>query len=511
MGDLTAVTIRGIAAGGAGVGHLPDGRVVFVHRTAPGDTARVALTRARPRWARAELRAVEVEGPGRRPAPCVHYRRCGGCTLQHLEPGVQQEVRRRLVEEALVRIGGLQGLPSVEFHSPGPEFGYRNRASFTLRRLGRRGSGERAGHAASSGRPASPGRPASSGSAASPGSAASSGRPASSGPPPVVAGFHALERPGHVIDVGADAGGPCLLLEPALRALWDGVRRAWGPDARNLPAGAELRLTLRALDDGTGVLLVEGGGGDGRPQLLLDAVPGLRAIWTRPREGDAPRLLAGEEAPTERWFEDEVPVRPGAFLQVNRVAAAFLHELALAELAPGAGERVIDAYAGYGVYGRAAARAGATAVGVELDPGAVAMGRDRPVPGFELVEGAVEASLPRLLPADRVLLNPPRAGAAEGVMEALAAAPPRRLVYVSCDPATLARDLARLGPGFTVRRIQAVDLFPQTAHVETVVTLDGPPGPPGGPVDPASRSAAPAARPTDLASRSAAPAARPDS
>jgi 23S rRNA (uracil1939-C5)-methyltransferase len=433
-GDLTAVTIDGIAAGGAGVGRLPDGRAIFVHRTAPGDTARVAVTMARSRWARGELRAVEAPGPGRRKAPCAHYRRCGGCTLQHLEAEVQQESRRRLVREALVRIGKLEGLPEVEFHAPGPEFGYRNRASFTLRRLGRR-----------------------SGAGA---------------PPPVVAGFHALERPGHVVDVGTDAGGPCLLLEPALRELWDGVRRAWGPDARHLPAGAELRLTLRALDDGTGVLLVEGGGGEGKPQLLLDAVPGLRAVWTRPRDGDAPRLLAGDATPTERWFDDAFPVRPGAFLQVNRSAATVLHELALAELAPEAGDRVIDAYAGYGVYGRAAARAGAQAVGIELDPGAVAMGRDRPVPGFELVEGAVEDVLPDLLPADRVLLNPPRAGVADGVMESLGVAPPRRLVYVSCDPATLARDLARLGPGFTVRRIQAVDLFPQTAHVETVVTLD---------------------------------------
>jgi 23S rRNA (uracil1939-C5)-methyltransferase len=434
MTDMTAVTIDGIAAGGAGVGRLPDGRAVFVHRTAPGDTARVAVTKARSRWARAELRAVEAAGPGRRPPPCVHYRRCGGCTLQHLEPDVQQEARRGLVREALIRIGRLEGLPQVEFHAPGPEFGYRNRASFTLRRLGR--------------------------------------RPGAGGVPPVVAGFHALERPGHVVDVGTDAGGPCLLLEPALRDLWDGVRKAWGPDARNLPAGAELRLTVRALDDGTGVLLVEGGGGAGKPQLLLDAVPGLRAIWTRPREADAPRLLAGEAAPIERWFDDEMPVRPGAFLQVNRIAAAFLHELALAELAAGAGERVIDGYAGYGVYGRAAARAGAHAIGIELDPDAVAMGRDRPVAGFELVEGAVEDVLPGFLPADRVLLNPPRSGAAAGVMEALAAQPPRRVVYVSCDPATLARDLARLGPGFTVRRIQAVDLFPQTAHVETVVTLD---------------------------------------
>ncbi len=286
------------------------------------------------------------------------------------------------------------------------------------------------------------------------------------------AGFHALGKPGTLVEVGTEVGGPCLLAEPALVRLWDALRGAWGPDARRLPAGAELRLTLRVLDDETGILLVEGGGGAGKPEELLASVPGLRALWSLPGAGGEPRLLAGDPEPVERWFGEVLPVRPGAFLQTNRAGAEILHALALAALEVHPGDRVVDAYAGTGIYAREAARRGAEGVGIELDPGAVAMGRALPLPGFTLLEGPVEDLLPLALPADRVLLNPPRSGAAEGVMEALAAAPPRRIVYVSCDPATLARDLARLGSGFRVVALDAVDLFPQTAHVETVVTLD---------------------------------------
>jgi 23S rRNA (uracil1939-C5)-methyltransferase len=425
------VTIHGVAAGGAGVGKLPDGRAIFVHRTAPGDAAEVRVTLEKARWARGELDRLLEAGPGRREAPCVHYPRCGGCTLQHLEPEAQYALRTQLVEEALRRIGGLAGLPPVEPLPPGPEFGYRNRASFTLRRLGVR-----------------------------------------DGRPRLLAGFHALERPGHIVDLGVEAGGACLLLEPAVATLWEALRTGWGGNAGRLPAGSELRLTLRGLADGSGVLLVEGGSTPGDPEALLAAVPGLRTLWWRPK-GSPPRLLAGAEEPGESWFGEEVPVGPGAFLQVNRVMATRLHAAALSELDPRPGDRVVDAYAGFGVYGRAAARAGAKAVGIELDPHAVAMGRARPVEGFTLEEGAVEVLLPRLLPAERVLLNPPRAGVDAGALEALVATPPARVVYVSCDPATLARDLARLVPTFRVHRIQVADLFPQTAHVETVVTLDG--------------------------------------
>ena len=114
-------------------------------------------------------------------------------------------------------------------------------------------------------------------------------------------------------------------------------------------------------------------------------------------------------------------------------------------------------------------------VGLELDPGAARVAREDAREGFTVVEGACEATLEAALPADRVILNPPRAGLHARVTEILAEVRPERVIYVSCDPATLARDIARLGPAYRLRRVAAFDLFPQTAHVETVVTLDAVP------------------------------------
>jgi 23S rRNA (uracil1939-C5)-methyltransferase len=429
------VTIHGVASSGAGVGRMADGRVVFVHRTAPGDEVRVAITESRARWHRGRLLEVLQPGPDRTIPPCAHFSRCGGCSVQHLRNPAQEVIRTGWVTDALTRIGKFESLPPIEFHRTPNALGYRNRATMTLRRLGRGPLGRALR---------------------------------------VVAGFHALERPGHLFDLGAipekDPG--CLILEPNLRAMWARLRDSWGPHAMLLPAGDTLRLTLRILADGRGLLLVEGGHGPGQAQRLLESVAGLEAVWHRPNNRMAPRLLAGSENLHENWMGESFPIRPGAFLQVNREGAAILHRLVLGALEVAEGDTVVDAYCGMGFYGRSVARRGGTVVGLELDPEAVAMGQSRPCEGFTLKAGAVEELLAEHLPVTRVILNPPRGGVASEVIDALLAAPPRRIVYVSCDPATLARDLARLAPAFALRQIQLVDLFPQTAHVETVVTLD---------------------------------------
>ncbi|TVP54796.1 MAG: class I SAM-dependent RNA methyltransferase [Gemmatimonadales bacterium] len=425
MEDGPILEIEGLSSEGAGVSRLPDGRTVFVHRTVPGDRVRIELTKSKKRWARGRLLEVVEPGPARREPPCAYAGRCGGCTLEQMEYTTQLEAKQTRIHDALTRIGGLEALPAIEMHASPREFGYRNRASFSLVR----GGGDR-----------------------------------------VYAGFHGLEDPGRIVDLGGD----CQLLEASLGALWDELRDRWGPGAARLPDGRRLRLTLRSLSDGTGFLLVEGGIEGGDAAALVHEIEGLRAVWAAPEQGDPPILVAGEEALFEHWYGERIPIRPGAFLQVNRDAAEHLHDLVLREVGRPRGLRVLDAYCGFGVYGRRLARHGASAVGIELDPQAILMGRAEAVEGFELLEGRVEDRIAEGLPADRVILNPPRAGVEEGVMEALSAQPPARLIYVSCDPATLARDLARLGGAMRLLRVQGVDLFPQTPHVETVVTLEAP-------------------------------------
>lgn len=413
------VTITGIAAGGAGVGRLADGRVTFVHRTAPGDRVEVRVTEQKPRWTRARLLQVIDPGPGRREAPCPHYDRCGGCTLEHIDYQAQLDAKSRIVQDAMRRIAHVEvELPSV-VGSP-QEFRYRNRVSFTLRR--------------------------------------DRGR--------VVAGFHELEQPDRLLDVT----GACLLPEEPLARAWDDLRGAWGPEARRLPSGAELRLTLRASAAGAVTLGVRGGYATGRADELLAAVPALSAVWHRAAGAGDYTLLAGDAALSEVWSDEQVELSGDVFTQVNRGAAALLERHVLERVLEHGPARVLDAYCGVGLHARRLERAGMDVVGIEAHPAAVAEAR-RAAPGSRFLEGTVERRLAEALPVDLAILNPPRTGLSLPVVAGLRAEPPARLLYVSCDPATLSRDLRRLQDDWRVEGVRCFDLFPQTAHVETVVEM----------------------------------------
>lgn len=416
---METLEITGIANGGAGVGRLADGRVTFVHRTAVGDRVEVRVTAEKPRWTRSELVRILRPGPDRREAPCRHYDRCGGCTLEHLEYGAQLEAKARIVRDALRRIGKLDVTAPVVVPSPA-EFHYRNRVTFTLRR----------------------------------------------GPDGVEAGFHELEAPDRLVDVP-----DCLLPEPAIGRAWRKLRVTWGPDARRLPSGDELRLTLRSSREGEVALLVDGGYAPGRPLDLLETVDGLVAVWHRPERAGGYRLLGGVDTLRDVWASEEVELSGDVFTQVNREAAALLEAHVLGRVETDGPGAVLDGYAGMGVYTRRLERAGLEVTAIEAHPDAVAEVR-RSAPSSRVLEGTVESRLAEALPVDVAILNPPRAGLEEDVTTVLAETGPARVVYVSCDPATLARDLRRLADRYEVAGVRCFDLFPQTAHVETVVELE---------------------------------------
>jgi len=417
---MEAVEITGIAAGGAGVGRLSDGRVAFVHRTAPGDRAVVRVVESRRRWTKAVLVRLDSGSSDRRDAPCPHYDRCGGCTLEHLRYEAQLAAKAGIVRDAIRRIGGIDIPPPEVIGSP-QEFRYRNRVTFTLRR----------------------------------------------GPQNVVAGFHELDAPDRLVDVT----GACLLPEPAVARAWDELRAAWGPDARRLPSGETLRVTVRASAGARAALAVQGGYAPGRPEELLERVSVLDAIWHKPEGADRYRLLAGESRLRERWSDEEVALSGDVFTQVNRDAASLLEAHVLDRVGAGAPGHVVDAYCGIGLYARRLARDGVRVTGIEAHPEAVAEARGAAASG-RILAGRVEELLTEALPADAAILNPPRSGLHDAVTATLNGEGPRRVVYVSCDPATLARDLSRLAERYAIVGIRCFDLFPQTAHVETVVELE---------------------------------------
>ena len=417
--SLHEVDVRGIGSGGVGIGTLPDGRVIFLPRTAPGDRVAARAVTEKSRWARGEVVEILQEGPGRRTPPCPRYSACDGCSLQHLAYEEQLRWKGRIAGDALRRIGGLEVAdPAVEA-SPG-ELRYRNRMTFTLRRL----PGDR-----------------------------------------VVAGLRELGRVGRILDVG----GECLLPSEELSRIWVDLRRGWGPGARLLPEGRELRLTLRQGEEGA-VLLVKGGWGEGHPEALLEAVPGLRSVW-RALEDGSHRHLVGDPFLRTRWLGEELELPGGGFLQVNTSGGEALHRYVLQEAGPVKDRQVVDAYCGVGILGRALARAGARVTGIEADPEAVAAAATGAPAGFRAVVGRVEDLLEAHLPAFLLILNPPRAGLGSAVPAQLHTRGAERIVYISCDPATLARDLARLTSAYSISGVHCFDLFPQTGHVETVTTL----------------------------------------
>ncbi|HET9603125.1 MAG TPA: TRAM domain-containing protein [Gemmatimonadales bacterium] len=399
------VEILRLAGGGDGVGKLADGLTVFVPRTAPGDRVVLRDLQRKRGFARARVAELIEAGPGRVEPPCPHYTRdaCGGCQLQHLAAAAQRGARRRMVGDALRRIGKLDVEdPPIE---PAPEqWGYRTRLS--LHAVGGR------------------------------------------------IGLRPLGRPADAFELDR-----CLIAHPDLQELWLLLKRH-----RALLPARLTRLSLRL-------------GRDGIRHVIATLPPG--EIWNEAAQVASELGDAGVEAALWATLESG-PVRQVAgppaehsatsFEQVSPLMGAKIRADAVAVLAPMAGEQVWDLYAGLGETTAQLVRLGAQVSSVELDRHAVEWAEANGPPALRIA-GAVEESLAGLPRPGAVITNPPRTGMHEAAARQLDATGATRIVYISCDPATLARDLARL-TSFRLRACRAYDLFPQTAHVETVAVME---------------------------------------
>ena len=404
--EFADVTIESIAAGGDGVGRT-EGRVVFVPRAAPGDVARVRLE-PKGRFARGEIVELLRPSPDRVEPPCVHYREdhCGGCQLQHLAYDAQLAAKGRIITETLARIGKRAVTLDAVRPSARP---WRYRRKLTLAMRWSRDGGW-------------------------------------------VAGLHPYDDPDSVF-----ALGDCPITDERVVAIWKAILA----QSRLFPRVPRLRGAVRLLDEGASFVL-EGGRQWRDGQALLDAVAELRAVWWAPEES-RPRLVAQR---------DERATTGASFAQVNVAVGAALHDHVVRQVAAYGPATVIDAYAGTGDTAVRFAESGARVTAIELDRDAATFAATRLTAPSRSVQGRVEDHLPSALPADVVVINPPRSGVDARVTAALqdAAVAPRAVIYVSCDPATLARDLARM-PRYRVAGAVAFDMFPQTAHVETVCEL----------------------------------------
>lgn len=421
------IEIESLAYGGDGVGRRA-GRAVFVPASAPGDRLSVEPLPGRARPERARILKVLRPGPGRQDAVCPHFGDCGGCQWQHVGAEVQLEAKRRALADALLRIGRIPAaeLPEVTALAAPAPFGYRRRARLAVAEDGTLGFMAR--------------------------------------------GDRRLVRI-----------QSCRLLEPALeRLVFDlsaALRRRPVPGLAHVElclaqgrGAAELELRASLTGSGPAASLAAA-----RPaaQALLEACPGLSGV-----------VLSAGQARLE-FGDPVIPdgpllLRPDVFAQASREGNRALVELALARLEPRPTDRALELHAGSGNFSFALAPRVAALHAVELEGEALRLAR-RALPEAlaprVVFEGASAEAAVRALAAggrrfEIALLDPPRTGAREA-LAAMAELVVRRIVYVSCDPATLARDVAPLrSQGFRITSATALDLFPQTYHLEAVVSLD---------------------------------------
>jgi 23S rRNA (uracil1939-C5)-methyltransferase len=264
-------------------------------------------------------------------------------------------------------------------------------------------------------------------------------------------GLHPYDDPAAVFQL-AD----CPITDEQVVATWREVMGA----SSLLPETAELRGTVRLAGDDI-VVLVRGGTDWPQSEAFFVKLVSVTALWWAPDGGRATLLFERGAAPAGTSFG-----------QVNEAVGAALHRHVVERVAAYTPRTVVDAYAGTGETAAALAELGIRVTAIEVDREAANLCASRLPSGSRSIVGRVENLITKALPADLVILNPPRVGLHERVTRALEASRGRvrAIVYVSCDPATLARDIARL-PSYRLQSVETFDMFPQTAHVETVCEL----------------------------------------
>lgn len=457
VGAEHEVVIDRLAYGGSGVGRVRSdegpGMVVFVPRAAPGDRLRVRVEKVRKRHAEAALLEVIEPGAARVEPPCPHYDEgCGGCTWQHLGYAAQVAAKQDLVRDSLERIGGFADLPLLPIVPADEPWWYRNKMDFSFHAqdgLGLHRSGD-------------------------------------------------WRRVVEITDCRLESALAMKILDAARTYARVNRVEAWDPvestgylrelhvrHGRNtgqtmvglvtapgeLPAAAEFAAAMTALDPSI-VSLLHGirADSDGSPILSVETIAGRDSI---------------EESVGGLTFE----IGLQTFFQTSTRQAERMFEIVrrqvtegLAGLGVGDGPTLaIDVFCGVGFFTLGLADLVDHAAGVEIVEPSILAARDNArrngIDNVSFYAGDARRTLPVMIekhgdPAI-VVLDPPRGGTGGKVMRRIARSRPGRIVYVSCNPTTLARDLKEVVPfGYAISEVQVIDLFPQTYHVETIVALD---------------------------------------
>ncbi|MGL4410322.1 23S rRNA (uracil(1939)-C(5))-methyltransferase RlmD [Zoogloea sp.] len=426
-------TIESLDHEGRGVARV-EGKTIFIEGALPGEVVTYRTHRAKPNYEVADVDQVLRASAQRVAPPCPHFGVCGGCSMQHLEANAQVAAKQRVLESALWHIGRLK--PEILYPAiVGPTWGYRYRSRLTVRLVPSKGG--------------------------------------------LLIGFH-QRRSSYVAPMES-----CAILPPHVSALV--------PRLRDLIAGLSIPDRVPqieiAVGEGITVLVFRhlqpfSAADQARLAAFADA-EGVQ-VWVQPNGPDSARRLHPRKAPglayTLPEFGVSMAFRPTDFTQVNMWINRVLMRRAMQLLDPQPGERIADLFCGLGNFSLPIASRGAHVVGVEGSAALVRRaGENAAANGLaqrsEFYEAnlfeATEDSIAALGHLDKMLIDPPREGAI-AVVKALGPDAPRRIVYVSCNPATLARDAAVLfhEKGYALKGAGIANMFPHTSHVESIALFE---------------------------------------
>ena len=444
QGKKYEMTIDRLGSSAEGVGRIQD-FTVFVPYALPGETVETTIVEVKKNYARGKLVRIVTASPDRVEPCCAIYDACGGCQLQHMDYAAQLAAKRQQVIDAVTHIGHQNGIPVHPALGAENPWNYRNKMQFPI--------GRKAGK--------------------------------------TIIGCFA--QGSHEIIDTTD----CHIQKELNNDIVNAVREVV----------TKLAIPVYDEDKHLGVLrhVVGRVGKNGECMLVLvTAVKELRSakhlvgmLRTRLPKlvsiqqniqtyhnnvvlGRETKLLWGRPTILDRLGSLTFHISPRSFFQVNTAQAEVLYNKALEYAGLTGSETVIDAYCGTGTITLFLAQKARKVYGIEIVKPAILdaekNARDNHIKNAEFIVGDATVVMPRLykqgIRADVVVVDPPRAGCTPPVLEAFAHMQPRRIVYVSCNPATLARDIALLaGLGYQAKEIQPVDMFPMTSHVECVVLI----------------------------------------
>ena len=448
LGEDIELKIETVNHDGEGVGRYK-GLAVFVPFTVPGEEVVVRVTGLKKNFALGKVVETTVPAPGgnRVSPPCPVFSVCGGSKLQHIDYRIQLELKRKLVEDSLKRIGRINDAvvhPVIGMDDP---WGYRNKAVYQVNRVDGK----------------------------------------------VELGFFAESTHTHVPTTD------CLLLDGQIRdiaPLIEGMLNKYRVTPYDWETGRGLlrHVVVRKGSDNSKIMIVFVTSAEkfaeqftmareirAKAPQTASIVRNINTAPTRQIFGQESQLLAGQMSITEQLGGLIFTVSPTSFFQVNSRQAEILYQKAVEFAGLTGRETVLDVYCGTGTAALFLARKAGRVFGFEVSKEAVAdaaaNAKANRITNVEFVAGKAEERLPRLLQQgmapDVIVVDPPRQGVEKRALQAIADMGPQRIVYISCDPGTLARDLNFLSyRGYRTVEVQPVDMFPQTSHTETVVLLE---------------------------------------